>query len=395
MAGVIAVKVLHVNDFGSRQGGTEAYIAEVAAALQMAGHESHLVYFKGDNAEQMLPSTHITLPAWPASIEATAREIDHVIEQFRPDVAYLHVTWHPALVEWLAQRLPTVAFVHAPYVACPGSAKYLRRSDQVCEHRAGPICLWNGQMQRCCWGRNPLKHLRALQLMQAFTHAYQHVPAILVGTNFMRDLLTLNGFPAGHIDLLSPVLLPDTATPMPVSTAATVLFAGRLVPEKGVQDLIQALASVTVDWKMIVAGEGPDRGAAQALADRLGVTHRIEFAGWLNEVQMDEAYRQSACVAYPSRWPEPFGRVGPEAFVRGRPVVAYATGGIPTWLQDGVNGYLVPPGDVRSFGQRLQQVLSDAALQKQLGKQAHHYALAEWNSAAHVEKLVSVFKSAV
>ena len=130
------------------------------------------------------------------------------------------------------------------------------------------------------------------------------------------DLLTLNGFPAQHIDLLSPVLLLGTTTPMPVSSSATVLFAGRLVPEKGVQDLIRALASVTVDWKLIVAGEGPDRAEAQALADRLGVAQRIQFAGWLNETQIDEAYRQSACVAYPSRWPEPFGRVGPEVFVR-------------------------------------------------------------------------------
>lgn len=389
------MKVLHVNDFGSRQGGTEAYIAEVAAALQAVGHESHLVYFKADNAEQMLPSTHIALPAWPASIEATVREIERVIEQFQPDVAYLHVTWHPALVEWLTQRVPTVAFVHAPYMACPGSAKYLRRSGQACEHRAGPICLWNGQIERCCWGRNPLRHLRALQLTQAFTRAYQHVPAILVGTDFMRDLLTLNGFPAQHIDLLSPVLLLGTTTPMPVSSSATVLFAGRLVPEKGVQDLIRALASVTVDWKLIVAGEGPDRAEAQALADRLGVAQRIQFAGWLNETQIDEAYRQSACVAYPSRWPEPFGRVGPEAFVRGRPVVAYATGGIPAWLHDDVNGYLVPPGDVQQFGQRLQMVLSDVALQKQLGEQARRYALAEWDSTAHVEKLVSVFKSVV
>jgi glycosyltransferase involved in cell wall biosynthesis len=109
---------------------------------------------------------------------------------------------------------------------------------------------------------------------------------------------------------------------------------------------------------------------------------------------MDEAYRQSACVAYPSRWPEPFGRVGPEAFVRGRPVVAYATGGIPTWLHDGVNGYLVPPGDVHVFSQRLQMLLSDAALRKQLSEQARQQALAEWNAATHVDRLLDVFQRA-
>ncbi len=387
------MRVLHLNEFSSRKGGTEAYIAEVAAALQDAGHESHLIHFKSDRAERMLSSTHVALPAWPAAIEAATHEIDRVIEQFKPDVAYLHVTWHPDLVKWLANHLPTVAFIHAPYVACPGSAKYLRNSGQVCEHRAGPVCLWNGQVQRCCWGRNPLRHWRALQLTQAFARAYQHVPAVLVGTDFMRELLTLNGFPAERIDRLSPVLLSGTTLPLPVSNSATALFAGRLVPEKGLQDLIQALASVTADWKLIVAGEGPDRAAAQALVDRLGLTPRVQFTGWLNEAQLDEAYRQSACVAYPSRWPEPFGRVGPEAFVRGRPVVAYATGGIPTWLRDSINGYLVPPGDVRLFGQQLQALLSDRALRQRLGQQAYQFAITEWNAAAHVDKLVGVFKA--
>jgi glycosyltransferase involved in cell wall biosynthesis len=387
------MKILHVNHFGAALGGTEAYIAEAVTALQAAGHESHLIYFSSEAGQPIAPASHVALPAWPTSIETAAREIDRVIAQFQPDIAYLHVTRHPALVEWLAQRLPTVAFVHAPYVACPGSAKYLRSSGRVCEHRAGPICIWNGQVQHCCWGRNPLRHWRALQLTQAFTRAYQHVPAILVGTDFMRELLILNGFPAGHIDRLSPVILPSTIAPVPAADAATVLFAGRLVPEKGLQDLIQALASVTLDWKLIVAGEGPDRAAAQALANRLEVAQRIQFAGWLSMTQMDEVYRQSACVAYPSRWPEPFGRVGPEAFVRGRPVVAYATGGIPTWLQDGVNGYLVPPGEVRLFGERLQMLLSNSALQRQLGEQARQFALSEWNAAAHVEKLVSVFSA--
>jgi len=205
-----------------------------------------------------------------------------------------------------------------------------------------------------------------------------------------------SGAPASKIVRLAPVLIDPRQVSDPVSQkAATVLYAGRLTAEKGITHLIQALASIQSDWRLLVAGEGPERKPCQALAEQLGVADRIEFLGWLDSHEMAQRYQQCIVVAFPSLWPEPFGRVGPEAFVHGRPVVAYATGGIPDWLVDGETGFLVTPGDITQLSQRLQQILESPGLCQRLGEQAQRIALTQWNSDDHIAQLLRVFDAAM
>ena len=184
------MRILHLNDHGSHVGGAEDYISEVASALQDAGHNSHLVHFVQNKTDNLLPgATYTPLAAWPDKPGQAIHRIEEVIAAFRPDVAYVHAVYHPDLVKWIGQRLPSVAYVHAPYPVCPGSAQYLRRSSRVCPHTAGVICLFNAQTEHCCWGRDPLKHLRLLARVRGFISAYQSMDAILVGSNYMRRLL--------------------------------------------------------------------------------------------------------------------------------------------------------------------------------------------------------------
>ena len=78
----------------------------------------------------------------------------------------------------------------------------------------------------------------------------------------------------------------------------------------------------------------------------------------------------AAFVVLPSRWAEPFGYVGIEAFARGRTVVAYDMGGVRTWLDDGVNGLAVRPGDERALGDAIDTLLHDNARRTALARRA-------------------------
>ena len=392
------MRILHFNQFGSHKGGAEGYIADVIAALQVHGHDSHLVAFAPNDTSELITTatTYAPAPEWPASIDATVDMITDVITKVRPDVAYLHAVYHPGLVAWIGQRLPTVAYVHAPYPVCPGSAQYLRRSAKVCPHPAGTICLINGQLEKCCWGRNPVKHLRLLQRTRRFTQAHQKLQKIIVGSEFMHGLMIRGGAPADKMVRLPPVLLDPQQVVDPVSQdGSTVLYAGRLTVEKGVRQLIQALASIDSNWRLLIAGDGPEHQPCQSLAEKLGLADRIEFLGWLDAQAMAKRYQQCALVAVPSLWPEPFGHVGPEAFAHSRPVVAYATGGITDWLDDGVTGFLVPPGDVGQLGQQLHRLLAEPELCRLMGAEAQRRALSLWNSAQHIERLLTVFSAAM
>jgi glycosyltransferase involved in cell wall biosynthesis len=391
------MRILHFNQFRSNRGGVESYIADVTIALKDRGQASHLVSFTPDDPADIAEATsYVPLPDWPGGIGAAAAAIEDIIQQVHPDVAYIHAVYHPAIIEWVAQRLSSVAYIHAPYPVCPGSAQYLRRSARVCPHSASAICLINAQLEKCCWGRNPIKHLRLLQRTRRFTQAHHQLHRIIVGSGFMRDLIVRGGAPADKIVRLAPVLIdPRRVAECTAADSATVLYAGRLTSEKGIAHLIRALAGSKIEWQLLVAGDGPERKSGEALAQQLGIADRIKFLGWLNDRELEKCYQQCTIVAFPSLWPEPFGRVGPEAFVHGKPVVAYATGGVPDWLSDGETGYLVNPGDIAQFRQRLQQLLESPDLCRRMGEQAQRTVLQQWTTDNHLEQLLRVFEIAL
>jgi glycosyltransferase involved in cell wall biosynthesis len=390
------MRILHLNHFGSNRGGVESYIADVAAALQAHGHASHLIALApNDSGEPIVTTTHAPTLDWPSSVDSAVSVINDVIARFQPDVAYLHAVYHPGLVSWVAQQLPSIAYMHGPYSVCPGSAQYLRKSSKVCPQTAGAICLINAQREKCCWGRNPRNHWRLLQRTRQFERAQCGLRRIMVGSRFMQQLLVRGGVPLDKISFLAPILLDPANLPkVEPSEPGTILFAGRLTPEKGLKHLIQALATADASWHLLVAGEGPELDACHILAKQLNIADKIEFLGWIDSIEMKTLYQRCAFVAVPSLWPEPFGRIGPEAFMYSRPVVAYSTGGIPDWLDDNETGFLVPPGDVGQFGQRLRQMLATPAVCQQMGALAQQRALARWGFTQHIEQLLHAFNSA-
>jgi glycosyltransferase involved in cell wall biosynthesis len=379
------MRILHFNQFGSNAGGAEGYVADVSVALAMAGHASRLVSLSPNESGELMPGT---VQAAGSHIRDALAGIERAIADFRPDVAYVHAVYEFALVQWIARRLPTVAYVHSPYLVCPGYAQYLRTSSRVCPFSAGLGCLIRAQTERCCFGRNPIRHWRRLHKVRSLIATYQGLD-ILVGSRFMQALLERNHLNAGRIHILAPFLVDAP----PTETAAapdhkTILYAGRIVFEKGLSHLIRALASVRQEWRLVVAGDGEGRAGCESLARDLGVAERICFLGWLDRPRLGRIYRDSSFAVIPSLWPEPFGRIGPEAATHGRAAIAFDVGGVSDWLVDGATGYLVPPGDTHVLNERIRYLLDSPARQIEMGRQAREMALERWSSAEHADQLL-------
>jgi glycosyltransferase involved in cell wall biosynthesis len=134
---------------------------------------------------------------------------------------------------------------------------------------------------------------------------------------------------------------------------AEVLFAGRLSPEKGIQELVAA----TQGMNLVVAGDGPLRDLVPGAL------------GFVPHEELERLYGRAAIVVLPS-YREGLPLCVLEAMAHGRPVVASAVGGIPELVEDGVTGLLVEPGDVAGLRAALERLLADSALRKRMGREA-------------------------
>jgi glycosyltransferase involved in cell wall biosynthesis len=131
-----------------------------------------------------------------------------------------------------------------------------------------------------------------------------------------------------------------------------ILFAGRLIPEKGPDDFIEAIARAR-DPRVrgVICGDGPMREALQALAVQRAVADRIHFEGWIDPAGIACRMLASDALLFPSKtsvdgWVEAQGVVAVEAMRAGLPVFAARSGGIPNVVEHGTTGWLFPESDV-------------------------------------------------
>jgi glycogen(starch) synthase len=151
-----------------------------------------------------------------------------------------------------------------------------------------------------------------------------------------------------------------------------ILFIGRLVREKGVQVLLEAvshLISKNIKCKLIIAGRGPFEDNLKQTATSLGIYPNVYFTGYIDDQTRNRLYSISDTAVFPSFY-EPFGIVALEGMAAGTPVITTDAGGLNEIIESGVDGIKVPVGDVQALAHAIERVLVDndyAAALKQQG----------------------------
>jgi glycosyltransferase involved in cell wall biosynthesis len=174
-----------------------------------------------------------------------------------------------------------------------------------------------------------------------------------------------------------------------VESNGSVVFAGRLSPEKGVDTLIDAVGRLSGSVRLDVAGDGPDRERLERLAGG-----RVRFLGRVDADTVDALIGEAVAVAVPSRWYENQPMIVLEAFARGVPVVATDLGGTPELVRHGTDGFLVAPDDAAGLAAALQTLVDDPARSRAMGKAARERAVTEFAPDVHLARLAEVYAEA-
>lgn len=174
-----------------------------------------------------------------------------------------------------------------------------------------------------------------------------------------------------------------------------VLFVGRLNAQKGLADLLHALAQpALVSATLNVVGDGSERANLQSLAGSLGLDGRVRWLGHVAQNALPPLYRRASVVAMPSI-DEGLGLVAVEAQLCGTPVVAYASGGLPDVVRPDGGGTLVAPGDVTELANGIAQLLRDSARARDLGEQARNAMVSRFTPSAVAHRYRALYDDAV
>ncbi len=171
---------------------------------------------------------------------------------------------------------------------------------------------------------------------------------------------------------------PGPAAPSITGNELRIGYAGRLYPGKGVDVLLRALALLDGNGDgprvtLAIAGEGPTRPQLEQLADSLGVSHRVSFLGWTEDIGAFWADCHLA-VAPNDHLPESFCMATVEAMACARPTIVTAQGALPELVRDGVTGTVVRPGDPASLASAISVYARTPELLISGGEAAYAFA---------------------
>jgi glycosyltransferase involved in cell wall biosynthesis len=181
----------------------------------------------------------------------------------------------------------------------------------------------------------------------------------------------------------------DAPREVPLAQSCDVVYAGALIPRKGVEVLIAAFGHIAADFpesRLWIVGAPENAGYAAQLerqAADLGLADCITFAGALPQAELARVMARGRVLAVPSI-SEGLGRVVVEAMMCGTPVVGSRVGGIPDMIEDGATGYLVPPQNADALADALRRVLSDPHVER-MGRAARAFAEGFFSPAGYVD----------
>ena len=388
------MRVLILHDYGTLAGGAEIQMQVLRDALQARGHEVRL--FTSDAQPGGRPiSVEYTCKGTTSRFRTLLQTANpwayqalrQVLATFRPDVVHckIFLTQLSPLILPLLRSVPSLYHVVWYRPVCPLGTKMLP-DGTPCRDPWGRACYRHGCLPLRDWGALMLQ-------MRMWYHWREVFDVVVANSEATRQYLLAGGIEPDAVlwNGLRPGSVRTTLADRPL-----LAFAGRLVPEKGLDVLLRAFARMRPacpDAHLLVAGDGPERERLEHLVAELDLTAHVSMLGHLPWEEMDRRFAPAWIQVVPGRWAEPYGNTAAEAMLRGTTLVASNAGGPAEFVEHGTTGWLVPPGDVKALAHALQALLDDPVRIQRLGGRARAFALRHLSIDAYTDRMLALYTS--
>jgi glycosyltransferase involved in cell wall biosynthesis len=311
----------------------------------------------------------------------------------------LHVHGRPPLQE-LTGECPVVYSHHNHSSYCPSGTKYLATSKSQCDRNMSILACTYGHVVDRCGSLRPQNILRNLRgSFHELELLKQLKILVIANSDYIRTQMIANGFPSEYVMTLK-LGIPSPQTPSQPLTheifqRRRILFVGRLIPEKGVEWLLEALAQMSSPVYLDIAGEGWAKPRLEKRVRQLGLQKWVTWHGWCSREKLDHLFSQCFTVVFPSVWPEPAGLVTLEAYAHHRPIIASAIGGIPEYISNGKTGQLVQSNNVSDLVEKITDFSLNFDKSRTMGEMGYQQLQQEFLMESHVHQLQKIYEKAV
>jgi len=264
-----------------------------------------------------------------ASLPLVRVALERAVRRARPDVVVFHES--------------TLAWVVIPVARRVGARSCLVVHALVAGHHAQNV--------------KPYDRLTMAIFRSSNRYALKHSDRVVCVSHHLANVAESAGAPSERIRVVpNPVDVDRFSGGLDEDRDIDVLFVGRLAIEKGIDTLIRAVAPLSGQARVVIAGDGGERPRLESLAAEVGAT--VTFAGWVRQAELPALVRRAHIQVMPSR-SEGHPVVALEALAAGTPVIASRVGGVPETVVDGENGFLVERDDVDGLRKAIKAALSD------------------------------------
>jgi len=405
------MRILYCNKYNFPFSGTEVYLFDLMEMMRAHGHEvalfsmadprgeptpydAHFVPHLDFKASGRGPLQTLQQAAHAIYSRDSRKRLRRMIKMFRPDVAHVRNIYHhlsPSILwELKAQKIPVVYHLNDFKLLCP--SYNLVAQGHPCERcRGGKF--WHVLTEGCYEGPRGVPMVLAAE---AYFHKWlgtyrSCVDRFLAPSCFVKEKFVEHGWPEERIGVLPHFQRLPPHSPAKPAMDAPILYFGRLSPEKGVDDLLRAMAHLP-QVRLVVAGDGPQRAELQRLGAELGLRN-VEFTGNVGAEKLELLIAASRFTVFPSRAYETLGKSILESYAWGRAVVASNLGSRRELVRQDESGMLFPPGDVERLVAAISFLAERSEVAAKMGAAGREGIRQRHSPDDHYRRMIELYES--
>ena len=389
------MKIILVHNHYQLPGGEDRVFTQECRLLENHGHE--VVTYQRSNREALgySPTQRLSLPKKTVWAKDSYREMLALLRKERPQIVHIHNTFlqiSPSIFSACREAgVPAVLSLHNFRLLCPAATFF--RDGKICE-ACLESSLWQSIRHACyrqSYGATATVAIMLAVHRQARTWV-DGVTTFIALSEFSRRKFTEGGLPDSKIRVKPNFVSPDPGEKSGVGDDA--VFVGRLSPEKGLKNLLQAWAQLRVSVPLRILGDGPLRGELEQMARDLRLSE-VSFLGHVDHAATQSAIKNARFLILPSECYENFPLTIVEALSCGTPVICSRLGAMQEIVTDRGTGLHFTPGNPDDLADKVAWAWDHSRQVTEMGRAARQDYEQKYTAESNYQSLMSIYDHAI